>query len=161
IRIGRRRRPSAVGYLVKSGAPIPDGRRGLGVSTLGKLIRSGWDWVGLAPAAPEHAAGLIEVPALAECLTLNKSDFIRVGRRGVTYLAYRKAIQEAVAAELGAGGGVRGRADEARGGRGGARRRRRGGAQAGAAAGAGPVRCSSCSRRGVPDALLARRAPSG
>ncbi len=114
IRIGRRRRPSAVGYLVKSAAPIPEGRRGLGVSTLGKLIRGGWDWVGLAPAAPEHVAGLIEVPALAECLTLNKSDFIRVGRRGVTYLAFRKAIQEAVAAELGAWGDVRGLADEAR-----------------------------------------------
>ena len=114
IRMGRRRRPSAVGYLLKSPTPVPDGQRGLGISTLGKLIRAGWDWVGLAPAAPEHVAGLIEVPALAECLTLNKSDFIRVGRRGVTYLAYRKAIQEAVATELGAWGDVRGLADEAR-----------------------------------------------
>ena len=114
IRMGRRRRPSAVGFLVRSAAPVPEGRRGLGISTLGKLIRAGWDWVGLAPAAPEHVAGLIEVPALAECLTLNKSDFIRVGRRGVTYLAFRKAIQEAVGAELGAWGDVRGLADEAR-----------------------------------------------
>ena len=44
--------------------------------------------------------GLIEVPALAECLTLNKIDFIRAGSRGATYLAYRKAIQEAVARQL-------------------------------------------------------------
>jgi hypothetical protein len=33
-------------------------------------------------------------------LTLNKADFIRAGARGATYLAYRKAIQEAVAHQL-------------------------------------------------------------
>ena len=38
------------------------------------------------------------MPALAECLTLNKADFVRTGPRGATYLAYRKAIQEAVSA---------------------------------------------------------------
>ena len=41
--------------------------------------------------------GLIEVPALAEVLTLNKADFIRTGQKGATFLAYRKAIQEPVA----------------------------------------------------------------
>ena len=30
-------------------------------------------------ATPDRVGGLIEVPALAECLTLNKADFIRVG----------------------------------------------------------------------------------
>src|SRR5207247_10424952 len=48
--------------------------------------------------------GVIEVPALAECLTLNKADFVRAGGRGATYLAYRKAIQEAVAHQLAAWG---------------------------------------------------------
>jgi hypothetical protein len=42
IRMGRRRRPSAVGFLVRSPTPVPEGRRGLGISTLGKLIRAGW-----------------------------------------------------------------------------------------------------------------------
>jgi hypothetical protein len=70
------------------------------VSTFGKVIRRGWDWVALTPAAPERVAGLIEVPALAECLTLNKADFVRAGARGATYLAYRKAVQEAVSRQL-------------------------------------------------------------
>jgi hypothetical protein len=43
---------------------------------------------------------LIEVPELAACLTLNKGDFIRTGVRGATYLAFRKAIQQAVAKQL-------------------------------------------------------------
>jgi hypothetical protein len=51
------------------------------------------------------------VPALAECLTLNKADFIRAGARGATYLAYRKAIQEAVTQQL-AGWGDAPAADE-------------------------------------------------
>ena len=44
--------------------------------------------------------GFAGVPALAECLALNKIDFIRAGARGATYLAYRKAIQEAVSQQL-------------------------------------------------------------
>jgi hypothetical protein len=40
------------------------------------------------------------VPGLAECLTLNKADFIRSGPRGAVYLTYRKAIQEAVSRQL-------------------------------------------------------------
>jgi hypothetical protein len=49
----------------------------------------------------------VEVPALAGCLTLNKADFIRAGSRGAIYLAHRKAIQEAVAAQLAAWGDAR------------------------------------------------------
>ena len=40
------------------------------------------------------------MPALAECLTLTKADFIRARARGATYLAYRKAIQEVVSRQL-------------------------------------------------------------
>src|SRR5438445_10394666 len=76
---------------------LPEEVRGVAVSTFGKVIRRGWDWLALAPAAADRVAGLIEVPALAESLTLNKADFIRAGARGAIYLAYRKAIQEAVA----------------------------------------------------------------
>jgi hypothetical protein len=50
---------------------------------------------------------LIEAPPLAESLTLNKADFIRTGPRGATYLAYRKAIQEAVSSELARWGDIR------------------------------------------------------
>jgi hypothetical protein len=114
VRIGRRRKPAAVGYLVRDGGPLPEGERGVAVSTLGKIIKRGWDWLGLFPAAPERVSGLVEVPGLAECLTLNKADFIRTGARGATYLAYRKAIQEAVSAQLTAWGDIRDRTEEAR-----------------------------------------------
>jgi hypothetical protein len=80
--------------------PLPEELRGIAVSTFGKVIRRGWDWLALAPASADRIAGLIEVPALAESLTLNKADFIRAGARGAVYLAYRKAIQEAVTHQL-------------------------------------------------------------
>ena len=99
-RLGRRRKPSAAGYLVRERAPLPEEQRGLAVSTLGKVIKRGWDWIGVSPADAERTGGLIEVPALAECLTLNKSDFVRSGARGAAYLAYRKVIQEAVSRQL-------------------------------------------------------------
>src|SRR4026207_1994415 len=54
----------------------------------------------MTPAAPDRIAGLIEVPELAACLTLNKGDFIRTGARGATYLAFRKAIQQAIVKQL-------------------------------------------------------------
>jgi hypothetical protein len=79
------------------------------------VIKRGWDWLGLTPSDPARIAGLIEVPGLAESLTLNKADFIRTGPRGALYLAYRKGIQEAAAGPLaawGAGGDARG--EEAR-----------------------------------------------
>src|SRR5207302_1103616 len=88
------------GYLVRMVEALPEELRGVAVSTFGKVIRRGWDWLGLAPAAADRVSGLIEVPALAESLTLNKADFIRAGARGAIYLAYRKAIQEAVAHQL-------------------------------------------------------------
>jgi hypothetical protein len=104
VRLARRRRPSAHGYLVRDRVLLPEEQRGLGISTFGKVIKRGWDWLGLSLAAPDRVGGLIEVPALAECLTLNKADFVRVGARGAVYLSYRKAIQEAVSAQLAAWG---------------------------------------------------------
>ena len=112
VRLGRRRKPAAVGYLIRSGDPLPDEDRGVAVSTLGKVIKRGWDWVGVSPAQPDRVAGLIESPSLAECLTLNKADFIRVGARGAVYLAHRKAIQQTVATQLAAWGDAPG--DDAR-----------------------------------------------
>jgi len=100
IRMARKRKPAGAGYLVRDAVALTEDLRGVAVSTFGKVIKRGWDWLAIAPSAPECVGGLIEVPALAECLTLNKADFIRAGARGATYLAYRKAIQEAVSRQL-------------------------------------------------------------
>jgi hypothetical protein len=98
IRLRRRRTPSATGFLERD-AYLPTDRQGMAISTFGKVIRRGWDWLGVTPA-DRHIGGLIEVPDLAACLTLSKNDFIRTGARGATYLAYRKAIQEVVSRQL-------------------------------------------------------------
>jgi len=113
IRLLRRRKPSALGYLIRDDAALPEDRRGLAISTYGKVIRRGWDWLGMTPSAPEHIGGLIEVPELAACLTLNKGDFLRTGARGATYLGYRKTIQEAVSKQLAAWGDARPSSEEA------------------------------------------------
>ena len=114
VRIGRRRKPSAWGELVRDVAPLDEDERGIAVSTLGKVIRRGWDWLGISPAAPHLIGGVIEVPELAGCLTLNKSEFIRSGARGATYLMYRKAIQKVVLARLAEWGDARDASAEAR-----------------------------------------------
>jgi hypothetical protein len=114
IRLGRKRKPAALGYLIRAEVPLTEEQRGVAVSTLGKVIKRGWDWLGLSPGAPERVTGLLEAPGLAEALTLNKADFIRSGPRGMTYLAYRKAIQEAVTAQLSRWGEGREPAEEAR-----------------------------------------------
>jgi hypothetical protein len=104
IKTGRKRKPSAAGYLYRELAALPDDERGVAVSTYGKIIKRGWDWLGIAPHAAERIGGVIEVPPLAASLTLNKGDFIRTGTRGAAYLAFRKAIQEAVQRQLAAWG---------------------------------------------------------
>jgi hypothetical protein len=114
VRLPRKRKPAAVGYLERTAVPLPEDLQGLAVSTLGKVIRRGWDWLGLASASPSLVGGLIEAPGLATALTLNKGDFVRAGRRGFTYLAYRKALQEAVQAQLTAWGEARDREDAVR-----------------------------------------------
>ncbi|MBI4521263.1 MAG: ATP-binding protein [Gemmatimonadetes bacterium] len=99
IRLGRRRTPSVSGFIERN-PRLAAGREGVAISTFGKVIKRGWDWLGLAPTARALISGLIEAPDLAECLTLSKNDFIRVGARGASYLAYRKAIQEVVSRQL-------------------------------------------------------------
>jgi hypothetical protein len=68
----------------------------------------------VTPSVPEQIGGLVEVPALAASLTLNKADFIRTGPRGAVYLTYRKAVQEAVSRQLAAWGDARDTAEESR-----------------------------------------------
>jgi hypothetical protein len=103
IRLGRRRTPSALGYIERSGF-VPTDREGIAISTFGKVIKRGWDWLGLTPKGHGRMTGLIEAPDLAACLTLSKNDFVRSGSRGATYLAYRKAIQEVISRQLAAWG---------------------------------------------------------
>lgn len=107
VKLGRKRKPSAIGFLSRHAASIPEDRRGLAISTLGKVIRRGWDWLGVSPAKPDLVSGIIEAPDLASTLTLSKADFIRAGSRGAAYLAFRRAIQQAVASQLDAWGDMR------------------------------------------------------
>lgn len=104
VRLPRKRKPSAVGWIARADEPLPEAERGVAVSTLGKVILRGWDWLGISPSAGDRITGLIEAPGLAEALQLNKADFIRTGARGGVYLAYRKAVQEGLAAQLEAWG---------------------------------------------------------
>ncbi len=100
IRLGRKRLPAAIARLERHDLPAPDDHHGVAISTFGKVIKRGWDWLGLTPASASRISGLVEAPDLAACLTLSKSDFIRTGPRGAAYLAYRKAIQEVVSRQL-------------------------------------------------------------
>ncbi len=113
VRLARKRKPSAFGYLLREEAPAGDDP-GIAISTFGKVIKRGWDWLGVSPTAPDQITGLIEAPALASCLTLNKIDFVRAGPRGATYLAYRKALQEAVSSQLAEWGDLHGGGDSRR-----------------------------------------------
>ncbi len=114
VRLPRKRKPSGIGYLVRSAEPLTEPRRGIAISTRGKVIRQGWDWLGLSASDPNRISGLIEVPALASCLTLNKADFIHSGQQRALYLAYRKAIQEAVSKQLAEWGDLSSSPDDAR-----------------------------------------------
>lgn len=105
--LARKRKPAAIGYLTRSESPFPEDQRGMAISTFGKVIKRGWDWLGITPAFPDRIAGMIEAPALAAALTLNKGDFVRVGTRGALYLGYRKAVQEAISQQLSQWGDVR------------------------------------------------------
>lgn len=103
-RLPRKRRAAVAGYAFRSEGPLEERRRGIAVSTLGKVIRRGWEWLALTPDGHDRVAGLVEAPGLADALALNKADFLRSGPRGLVYLTYRKAIQEAVGARLAAWG---------------------------------------------------------
>ena len=99
IRVGRQRKASGVGYLLRADM-LSEDERGVAVSTRGKVIKRGWDWLGLSPAEADQVTGLVEIPSLVEALTLNKADFVRRGERAQPYLAYRKAVQDVISAQL-------------------------------------------------------------
>jgi len=73
--LGRKRKAVGIGYVLKSSRKLSEEERGIGISTYGKVIKRGWDWLMLNAKNPDEVTGLVEVPELAECLTTNKSDF--------------------------------------------------------------------------------------
>jgi hypothetical protein len=114
VRIERQRKASGLGHIERHAQPVAESLRGIAISTYGKVIRRGWDWLGILPATPERITGILEVPSLSQALTLNKGDFVRTGPRGAVYLSYRRAIQEAVQAQLTRWGDARDLAQDTR-----------------------------------------------
>ncbi|MDI6891242.1 MAG: hypothetical protein QMC83_09970 [Thermodesulfovibrionales bacterium] len=84
------------GYLAKSESELNPEFSGIGISTYGKVIKWGWDWLGILPKSPFKISGLVEIPALAEILTTNKNDFLRDSASLKKYYKFRKAIQSAI-----------------------------------------------------------------
>lgn len=108
VRLARKRKPAAVGYLFRNPAPLPKDRRGVAICTFGKVIKRGWEWLGLIPSAPDRIGGVVEAPVLVACLTLNKGDIVRVGSRGAIYPRVPQgSAGSSVGAALHVGGGAR------------------------------------------------------
>ncbi len=96
IHIGKREKPAGIGFLRKYSNELPEEKRGIAVSTCGKVIKQGWDWLGILPKNPSYITGIVEIPALSMILTTNKADFLRDTASLQKYYKYRKAILEAI-----------------------------------------------------------------
>lgn len=107
--LGKSRKPIGAGFLTKKvleqgwlarlAGRAPDERHvasGLSVSTYGKVIKTGWEWVGIMPKSAEALVGVVEIPALSEVLTTNKSDFLTDAVHLRKFYRLRKAVQEAI-----------------------------------------------------------------
>lgn len=87
------------GWLARLAGKMPDEHHiasGLSVSTYGKVIKTGWEWVGIMPKSAEALVGVVEIPALSEVLTTNKSDFLTDAAHLRKFYRLRKAVQEAI-----------------------------------------------------------------
>lgn len=96
VKLGRRDKPVGIGFLSKSRKELPEEQRGVAISTYGKVIKRGWDWIGITPRNPMRLTGVVEIPRLSEILTTNKADFLKDVTSLQKYYRYRKAIQEAI-----------------------------------------------------------------
>jgi len=96
VRIGKKRKPTGIGFLRKSKEELPEEERGIAISTFGKVIKRGWDWVGMSPRNPMRLTGIVEIPQLSEILTTNKADFLKDVGSLQKYYRFRKAVQEAI-----------------------------------------------------------------
>ncbi len=109
VHLGKARQSAGVGFLVRTGdkmgwlqkmlnqseavSSLPSG---LWISTFGKVIKGGWEWLGILPKNSRDLSGLVEIPGLSEILTTNKSDFLSDQNSLKKYYKFRKAVQEAV-----------------------------------------------------------------
>ncbi|MBI4284408.1 MAG: ATP-binding protein [Chloroflexi bacterium] len=93
---GRRQKPIGVGFIVKCVEELDEELRGVAISTYGKVIKRGWDWLGILPKNPAYITGIVEIPALSEILIINKADFLKDATSLQKYYACRKAVQEAL-----------------------------------------------------------------
>lgn len=96
VEVGRRGKPVGIGFLRKSKEELREEERGIAISTYGKVIKRGWDWISMIPRNPTRLTGIVEIPSLSEILTTNKADFLKDSTSLQKYYRYRKAIQEAV-----------------------------------------------------------------
>ncbi|HLD20925.1 MAG TPA: ATP-binding protein [Patescibacteria group bacterium] len=85
---------------------------GLRISTYGKVIRGGWEWLGIPVKHPDLLSGVVEVPGLSEILTTNKSDFLSTPGALKKYYEIRKDVQRAVMVILQELGEVEDRQDQ-------------------------------------------------
>lgn len=97
---GRAKRFIGFGHITKSETDIHEDMRGIAVSCFGKIIKRGWEWMGISPKSPHRIYGLVEVPGFSEILTTNKNDFLTDATSLKKYYRYRKAIQETLLSVL-------------------------------------------------------------
>lgn len=97
--VGVRKRnnvPMGIGFLDWSAADLPEPERGVAISTYGKVIKRGWEWLGVVPKTPKTIAGIVEVPELVACLATHKCDFLPDASSKRKFYQVRKEIQKAV-----------------------------------------------------------------
>ena len=96
VKLGKRGKLVGIGFLGKSRDELPEEERGIAISTYGKVIKRGWDWIGILPRNPMRLTGIVEIPQLSEILTTNKADFLKDVGSLQKYYRFRKALQEAI-----------------------------------------------------------------
>jgi len=92
---GQAKQIAGFGFMGKSPEMISEEFSGVAVSTYGKIIKKGWEWLGFN-FKTSGIFGLVEVPQLSWLLTTNKADFLQDSTSLKKYYRLRKAIQEAI-----------------------------------------------------------------
>ncbi len=96
IHFGKKGKPVGVGFVRKYKDPLNEEKRGIAISTCGKVIKHGWDWLGISARNPDYISGVVEMPGLSLILTTNKADFLKDTASLQKYYRYRKAVQEVI-----------------------------------------------------------------
>lgn len=96
VYIGRKGKPVGGGFVRKYKESLDEEKRGIAISTCGKVIKQGWDWLGISPRNPDRISGVVEIPGLSWILTTNKADFLKDTASLQKYYRYRKSIREAI-----------------------------------------------------------------